>query len=131
MTLSARGAEQYRQTQVRSRTPLELVVMLYESAIRSMAAASEATARRDLRARREALSHAQAVVVELQSTLDLDRGGAIALELDRLYTFVFTRLTDAVVQKDARPIDDARTVIETLAGAWRTIAAAPAAEAGR
>jgi flagellar protein FliS len=131
MMIPTRGAEQYRQMQVRSRTPLELVVMLYDSAIRSMAAASEAAARRDLRARRDALSHAQAVLVELQSTLDLERGGAIAAELDRLYTYAFTRLTDAVVERSNKPIDEARAVIETLADAWRTIAAAPAAEAPR
>jgi flagellar protein FliS len=125
MTTHARGAEQYRSTQVRSSTPLELIVLLYDGALRSMTLAHDAMQRKDIPARQAELNRAQAIVAELQNTLDLERGGAVAAELDRLYTWVLSQLTTAILEQDARHIEQARRVFETLADAWRTVAAAP------
>jgi flagellar protein FliS len=125
MTTHARGAEQYRSTQVRSSTPLELIVLLYDGALRSMTLAHDAMQRKDIPARQAELNRAQAIVAELQNTLDLERGGAVAAELDRLYTWVLSQLTTAILEQDARPIEQARRVFETLADAWRTVAAGP------
>jgi flagellar protein FliS len=122
-------ANQYLATQVQSSRPLELVVLLYDAALRQTAAAREAMLRRDIPTRRTALSKAMAILGELQNTLDMERGGAIAAELDRLYGWMQSRLLDAVAQQDARPIDEARRVLETLRSAWHTIATAPPAEA--
>ena len=124
-------AEQYLRTQVRSSAPLELVVLLYDAALRSTATARDAMTRRDIPARRMALSKAMAIVGELQGSLDMERGGSIAAELDGLYTWVNSRLLDAIVQQDTRPIDDARRVLETLRGAWHSISTtAPGAAVG-
>lgn len=116
------AASQYLQTQVQSRTPLELVVMLYDGAIRWADAAHDAMAADDIRARREALSKLMAIVGELQSTLDMERGGKIAEDLDRLYSWATARLMDAVVQRDAQPIHEVRGMLVTLREAWQTIA---------
>jgi flagellar protein FliS len=61
--------------------------------------------------------------------LDIDRGGTIAEELDRLYTWINSRLLDAVVKQDVKPIDEVRRVLETLRSAWHTIATTPTAAA--
>ena len=119
-------ADQYFRTQVRSSAPLELVVLLYDAALRATATARDAMITRDIPARRAALSKAMAIINELQSVLDLDHGGTIAEELDRLYTWINSRLLDAVVKQDVKPIDEVRRVLETLRGAWHTIATAPA-----
>ena len=119
-------ADQYFRTQVRSSAPLELVVLLYDAALRATATARDAMITRDIPARRAALSKAMAIVNELQSVLDLDHGGTIAEELDRLYTWINSRLLDAVVKQDVKPIDEVRRVLETLRGAWHTIATTPA-----
>ena len=124
-------ADQYLRTQVRSSAPLELVVLLYDAALRSTATAREAMVKQDIRTRKAALSKAMAIVNELQSVLDLDRGGSIAEDLDRLYTWINSRLLDAVVKQDAEPIDEARRVLETLRGAWHTIATTPGAVGAR
>jgi flagellar protein FliS len=129
MTRTTYGAQNYLQTQVGSSTPLELVVLLYDAALRFTATAREAMLRRDIPARREALSKAMAAVSELQSSLDLERGGAVAADLDRLYAWIVSRLTEAIVRQSVEPIDEARRVLETLGDAWRTIAAAPVAVA--
>jgi flagellar protein FliS len=121
------AADQYFRTQVRSSAPLELVVLLYDAALRSTAVAREAMLTENIPARRTALSKAMAIVNELQSVLDMERGGSIASELDRLYTWINGRLVDAVVKQDAKPIDEVRRVLETLRSAWHTIATTPPA----
>ena len=70
----ARGAQAYYQTQVQSQSPLELVVMLYDGAIRFLNVAADGTRRQDLKAKREGMSRALAIISELQNTLNLQGG---------------------------------------------------------
>jgi flagellar protein FliS len=120
---ASRAASSYLQTEVQSRTPLELVVMLYDGAIRFLSSARSAIERNDIAARREGISRALAVISELQSTLDMDQGGDMAKSLDSLYTYLNGRLIDASFKKDVQPIDEALKVLNTLRGAWADIAA--------
>lgn len=124
-----KGLNAYRQTEVQSRTPLELVVMLYDGALRFLAVAHDAVVRHDIPARRDAISRVLAIVSELQSTLDLERGGVVAADLDNLYAYITTRVMDAAAKNDTAPLDDARRLLETLRDAWQTIAVSPAAAA--
>lgn len=122
MYAAARGADAYRQTQVQSRTPLELVVMLYDGALQFMAAAQDAIGCRDIPARKTALSKALAIISELQSTLNMDQGGDIARSLDDLYRWANVRLLDAAVSNDPVPIDEVATVFRTLREGWSDLA---------
>lgn len=117
-SFAARGIETYRRTEIQSRTPLELIVMLYDGLLRYMSEARDATARRDIPARRRAVSRALAIVSELQSTLDMEAGGAIAESLDALYAFVTSRLTDASFKHDPRPVDEAIGIVTKLREGW-------------
>jgi flagellar protein FliS len=129
MSVVHRGVDSYRQTQVQSRTPLELVVMLYDGALQSLSTARDAIVRRDIPARRDAIGRALAIISELQSTLNLEAGGAVSVSLDELYGYSSRRLLDAAAQNDVKPLDEIRRVLEILRDAWQTIAAAPAAPA--
>jgi len=120
--LSGRATEAYRQTELQSRTPIELVVLLYDGAVRFTTAARDAAERRDIAARGQAVSRALAIVSELQSTLDLEQGGEVAASLDRLYRYVIDRLMTASALKELAPFDDALKVLTTLREGWTTIA---------
>jgi flagellar protein FliS len=127
--LVSRGINSYRQTEIQSRSPLELVVMLYDGALRFTADARTAMVRRDIRARQESLSRALAIVSELQSTLDMETGGEVAERLDKLYGFVRDRLMDASARQDLQPLDEARRVLTTLREGWLAISRASATAA--
>jgi len=126
----SRAAAAYREVQVSSRSPLELVVMLYDGLLAGLVQVREATARRDLVAKRQALSKAFAILHELQNTLDMDRGREIAANLDRLYGYVSFRLTEANIALDPGPVDECIRLLSTLRDAWAQVAAAPVARAG-
>lgn len=118
-----RGLSTYRQTQVQSRTPLELVVMLYDGALKFLHLTRAAIERRDVAARRDASSRALAIISELQSTLNMAEGGEIAERLDALYAFASARILQSAHENAAAPLDDAIRVIETLRESWVSIAA--------
>jgi flagellar protein FliS len=113
-----RGADAYRRVEAESRSPLELVVMLYEGALRFLADAREAHGRRDFIARGNSLSRALAIIAELQNTLNLKDGGAVAAELDRLYTYITWRLMDVNAKQDGTALDEAHKILSTLCEGW-------------
>lgn len=125
MTQAARALRGYRATQAQTSSPLELVVLLYDGALRFLADAERAIAANDLPARATGISKALAIVNQLQSTLDLAKGGAVAEELDRLYDFIQDRLLRVTRDHDEVALADAQRVLGTLAEAWRTVAAQP------
>ncbi len=127
MVHAGRAAQQYIQTQVRSASPLELVVMLYDAALRNTARAIDAMARGDIRTRRDAITKSLAIINELQSTLNLEKGGAIAEELDRLYVWMTDSLIQATVQQKPGPLHDVRKNLELLRDAWHQVATTKAA----
>jgi flagellar secretion chaperone FliS len=117
-----RGADAYRRMNVETRSPLELVVMLYDGALRYLGEARSAIERRDVHARSEAVSRTLAILSELQGTLNMGEGGQIAEELDRLYTFAIARLVDVTLKLDATAIDDIVRVLTPLRDGWAQVA---------
>jgi flagellar secretion chaperone FliS len=126
---SARGAPTYFETQVQSRLPLDLVVMLYGGALRHTRDMRRAIERRDLVAKKEAVARALAIITELQSTLNRNAGGQIAPSLDRIHNFVFERLLEANARADVLAVDDALRVLAPLRDAWAQLAASEAVPA--
>ncbi len=125
---AARGINSYRQTEIQSRTPLELVVMLYDGALRFTADARDAIVRRDIRARQQHLSRALAIVSELQSTLDMEAGGRSSRSISTSCTDSSAiGCMDASSKQDVKPLDEARRVLTTLREGWLAISRASAA----
>jgi flagellar secretion chaperone FliS len=123
LTPSARAAAKYRQTAVQCGTPLELVVALYDAAITNVVLAKEGLIRGDLIAKRDGVSRALAIVAELQSSLDMAKGGDISSSLDRLYAYISDRLIQANVKKDPAGLDEVHKLLLPLRDAWQQIAA--------
>jgi flagellar protein FliS len=123
-----RGAAAYRRIEAESRSPLELVVMLYDGALRFVGEAKQAHARGDVLARGHAISRCLAIIAELQSTLNVEQGGAIAEELDRLYTYVNTRLLDVSARHDVAALDEVHGLLGTIRDGWAGIAAGKPAQ---
>jgi flagellar protein FliS len=118
----ARGAEAYYQTHVQSRSPLELVVMLYDGALRFCDQAATAMDAGDMTTKAVAMSRAFAILAELQNTLNVKEGGEVALQLDALYAHMNDRLVDANIQRSSAPIRDVMNLLTPLRDAWSQVA---------
>ena len=99
--------------------------MLYDGALRHALAAKLAIERKDIRARRDAINRLLAIVSELHSTLDADRGGQIAESLNDLYAYMTTRIMDAATKNEIAALTEVERLLGTLRDAWQQVAAMP------
>jgi flagellar secretion chaperone FliS len=117
-----RGADAYRNLEAQSRTPLELVVMMYDGALRFANEARDAHGQNNRVARGRAVSRVLAIIGELQNTLNVQDGGAVAEELDRLYSYLTGRLVDVSAKNDGAALDEICRLLTTLRDGWTSIA---------
>ena len=127
MVTGSRAAQAYRRVETESRSPLEIVVMLYDGALRFLVEAREAHLRGDLRGRASAVSRTLAILSELQNTLDLEQGGQVAEQLDNLYIYLTSRLLDVTLKQDVGAIDEVHKLLTPIRDAWDQIASPAAA----
>lgn len=111
----------YAADSLATASPARLLVMLYDRLVRDLVTAEEAVRGRDLAAASEQLLHAQAIVLELRTNLDLDVWDG-ARGLADLYTYLHGELVTANVTKDADRTARCRRLVEPLRDAWREAA---------
>lgn len=100
----------------------EIVVKLYEALRIRLQAAIEEINDGNIGKKAEHLSRGLAIVLELQSSLDMEQGGEIAVNLNGLYDYLISDLVTANVKNDIQKIRDALRVVEPLLEAWTEIA---------
>lgn len=85
----------YRDNAVRSATPIELVVILFDSAIDDMRRAVCAIRASDVEERATAIRHAMLVFQQLQGTLDFEKGGQVARQFEQFYNLIRAKLLES------------------------------------
>ncbi len=65
------------------------------------------------------LGKAQDIVNELSSSLDFEKGGEIAKQLESLYLFVFLESTEANIENNPEKLEQCITVMMTLYEGWQ------------
>ena len=119
----------YREMEIRTATPEIIIVKLYEGALRLIRAARTHQEAGHIAGRASSIAKALAIVNALQHSLNLERGGEIAHNLDSLYFFVTDRLLEANLRGSIAPLDVAASILSTLNEAWVEIARRPIGEA--
>jgi flagellar protein FliS len=117
------AANQYRDRQVRTASPGQLVVMVYDHVLVNLARARMGHQANNVALRIESLSKARDGLVELLATLDMEKGGAIAAQLRALYSFMLTQLADAGARFDEHKVERIAGLIKELRDAFATIVA--------
>lgn len=112
---------QYQRTQAETAAPLQLVIMLYDGAIRFLSLAREKMVVRDLEARHIYLLKAQRIIGELMGSLDRDKGGAVAENLHGLYAYMLQQLVEANLKDQLPPIDKVIEMLRDLRGTWAAV----------
>ena len=110
--------KQYRQNQIETASPEQILIMLYDGAIRFVSQARAAIESGDRIGRLEPISRALAIVTELSNTLDHTIGGEIAENLDALYHYMIRNLSQANLNNDAAPLKPVETILRDLRVTW-------------
>lgn len=116
-------ARTYQKQSVLTASPGQLVLMLYDGALRFMAQARESFQLAGDDPRRieqihTGLVRAQAILNELRANLDHAAGGEFAANLDRLYDYYVHRLQEANLRKDEAPIAEVERLVRSLRDGW-------------
>jgi flagellar protein FliS len=111
--------DQYRQTAIQTAPPEQLVVMLYDGAVRFLEQAKQAL--QDGKDANEPLGRAQDIIVELASSINR-AAGEVADNLARLYDFWIHWLLQAQIRRDPAKVEEVLGMVRELREAWATIA---------
>ena len=115
--------ERYRQTQIQTASPLDLIIMMYDGAIRFINQAKKALADKEFTPANKAMQRAQDIIDELNISLNPE-AGEIAANLRNLYLFINRRLIEANVKKNGEILDEALKLLTTLRSSWVELQAA-------
>jgi flagellar protein FliS len=118
----------YRQSAVLTATPEQLVVMLYDGAVRFLRQAEVAMSEGAFLHSYEKLGRGEAIIDELIATLNMD-AGEIAERLQAIYVFQKRTLIEARVQRNAEKIGQVVALLVSLREAWARLAEQAAAQA--
>uniref|UniRef100_B8DS93 Flagellar protein FliS n=1 Tax=Nitratidesulfovibrio vulgaris (strain DSM 19637 / Miyazaki F) TaxID=883 RepID=B8DS93_NITV9 len=124
-----KAAHAYLQTQVTTTTQGELLLLLYDGAIKFLNQAKEKIAERDYAGKGILISKALDIVNELDASLNLEKGGELAENLHKLYFYCSTRLLNANLKMDVTFIDEVIKILSGLRGAYGQIVNTPEAMA--
>lgn len=112
----------YYQTQVSTADKREIIVLLYDGAIRYMNRAIAALAENNVPDKCKYLTLAMDIVMELTCMLDFEKGGEISKNLSSLYTFTLQELLHAntknTLEEAEYSIRHSITIMSTLREGW-------------
>lgn len=109
------------QTGVVDADPHRLIQLLLDGALDRIAQAKGALIAGDTAAMGEALGKAIGILSGLQGSLDMERGGEIAANLNRLYDYMSLRLLDVHREKESASLDEVVGLLGNIKSGWDAI----------
>lgn len=114
-------ANQYKEMQIKTASPGKLLLMLYQGAVKFMKLAKKNIKAGKTEASHKNIIRAQNIILELQSTLNKEKGGEIALYLENLYDYIYRELVQANLHKKSSHLDNVIPLVEDLFSTYREI----------
>ncbi|WP_338553377.1 flagellar export chaperone FliS [Paenibacillus sp. KS-LC4] len=107
----------YQQSSVQTATPGQLIIMLFEGAVRFTRAGIDGLEKKDYEATNKNLKKAQAIVHELMASLDA--GYEISKELSRIYEYLLHLLIEANMKKNVKAANEALGYLQEFRDTWK------------
>lgn len=112
------GLGAYKKTSVQTASKEQILLMLYQAAIKNCKKAIEAIEQKDVAAKGVFIGKLQDIVIELNNSLDFEVGGDIARELSSLYDYMMYSSTQANIKIETEPLQGVLNVLNTLYDGW-------------
>ena len=116
-----RIAHEYRKNAVNGASPLQLVIMLYDGALRFIESGKHSMAHQDFVRQNDQLQRAQNIILELMSCLDMQQGGDVAKNLLAIYTYVLEELVRGNCEDKPERLDRCMKILRDLRESWVAI----------
>lgn len=109
----------YLKTRIDTASQPQLLVMLFDGAVNKLNLARKAIEAKDIETSHKELTKVQKIFTELMVALDMEKGGELAVELFRIYDFIYHHLVKANIKQDTSFVDEVFPIVENLRDAWR------------
>jgi len=111
----------YLETQILSASPVELVAIMYRTAIGSLESARIHLATGDIAARSTDISRAMALINELSQSIDPTPDRDFAARLGDLYAYILAKIQEGNFQQSDAPLSEAIRLLNTMLDGWQEI----------
>lgn len=118
---NTRAYQQYSTMQAQTADRGELVVMLYQGAIKFLSRAAAALQAGNVLDAHNGLVRGQDIIAELMGSLNPEVD-EISNNLFRVYEYMHYRLVEANMHKDPQPIEEVTQLLRELLPAWQQAA---------
>jgi len=115
------GYKAYQGYQVDGSSPLGLVLLSYEALYKSLGRVRRAIDAGDLAAEADHTGRAMEAIIELASSLDMEKGGEVASSLASLYTYMMKRLGEGMCSCSTEATDEVIRLVQTLREGWQQL----------
>ena len=103
---------------VLSSDPHQLILMMFDGALRAIAEAKGAIERKDLASKSVAITKAINIFSALRESLDKESEPGISENFDNLYAYCITSLIDLSISLDLDGLDEISAFIKPIRDAW-------------
>jgi len=111
--------KQYQQSTIQTASPEQIIIMLYDGAIQFLnKAKKEMDNNNNIEEIHNNILKAQKIISELMTSLDLEIGGQVSVNLYNLYEYLHYRLVQANIKKDGAMIDEVLLHMKDLKHTW-------------
>ena len=122
-----KAANAYFQTKVSTTDQGQLLIMLYDGALRYLAQARDKIIAQDYAAKGVLISKVIDIINELSASLNLEKGGSLATNLNNLYILCTARLLQANLKMSLESLDSVTEILSGLRSAYAQIVETPEA----
>jgi len=116
------GAQAYATTQISTASSVQVVVLLYDGAISSMKLAQEGIVALNFHDKERFLDRALRVVGELSASLNMEGGGVIAKDLQRVYEYIQFEVTQANLKNEPGRLEGPIRCMSAIRESWQELA---------
>lgn len=109
----------YKNNTIQTASPAELTLMLYDGAIKFCNIALGAIEKNDVEKANTNIVKAEKIITEFRCTLDFKY--PVAKDFDLVYDYIYRRLVEANIHKDAAVLEDALKYIREMRDTWKEV----------
>lgn len=112
------GLGAYKKTSVNTASKEQILLMLYQAAIKNCKKAIESIDQKQIAKKGEYIGKLQDIIIELANSLDHEVGGDVSKELASLYDYILHASTQANIKIDKAPLESVLNILNTLYDGW-------------
>lgn len=109
----------YSNSKIMTASPAELTLMLYDGAIKFCNIAIAAIEKKDIEKAHNNIRKVQNIITEFRSSLDFKY--PVAQDFENVYSYLFDRLREANITKDAAILEEVLEHLRGMRDTWKEV----------